>query len=338
MKLILKTKKFIQEEFLLKDIKISIKKNFNKFDIKILNKEYIEIEIKKNFSEIFFELLYFTRLFSNIYLKVENFNFLKNKNFTYKIKNNEKHKLFSDLKLKVDLENYDLFFIVFEKNLLLDLTNYDLSKKNYYINNIPNLSLNKILINYIFYLMEIDKEKKFSFIDVDSHFGDFIIEVNNFNLREKNIYIYNIPFIKIFDEIEFKIEKNKNKNKNKVVGIVDDNITYKKINENIKLSKQKIKISQFDFDFLDVKFVKNNFDYCITQLKKFKSKDLEKKYLDEFFHQIEFIIKKKFCLISRYKFSVEKYLKKYKNIKLIIDKKIIVGKQEYYIRVFENGN
>ena len=163
--------------------------------------------------------------------------------------------------------------------------------------------------------------------------GDFIIEINNFNPREKNFFYQNITMNKIFNFDDYDIKKIKIKNK--IIGIVDDNLYYKKLNENIKLSKQKIKISQFDFDFLDVKFIKGDFDFCITQIKEFKNKNDEKNYFEKLFYQLEFIIKKKFCFVSRYEFNLEKYFLKYKTVKFDKKIKIKILEQNYFIFIFK---
>ncbi len=246
---------------------------------------------------------------------------------TYFNSNNIKD-ISSKTEFQIDInENYSIKFLNHNNTLLLSLNEYNLTKRDYMINK-QDKELNSILINYLFYLMELDKnqEQKFSVIDPLCNTGKLIIECSFFN-KDMAINVrnrLNFPVFKLFGHI---CENIVLKNHNNYTGIVNDNQDFKCFRENVNFTNQKIKISKYDLDWLDVKFKKGDLDYCISYLKS----DLDKKKVKEFFYQAEFITKKTIGIISDFKID-EKILKKY-SLKTKIFDEIIVFDSTYYIYI-----
>ena len=345
MKFILKTKSFVERNFLIRDLEICFE-NKIEISLKKLDNEFYEFEFKDNDLEfILFGIIYYSRLFSKVYLKIEEkklnekFYFFQkpNTNFLIKFENNvDEDFLKKNKNLKVDLKNYEFIFLYekfFDKDfLMLDLTNTNLSFREYKVNKIPYLSINSILVNYFFYECGIDKENTIKLLDFNSNLGDIIIEANSFLQKEKFNFKYNYPFLKIFNiEIKF-LEETKKKSKDLIVGNVFDFQTFKKLKENISYSKQKIKICKFSLDFFDIKFKKNQFDYNISFLRKNKNKEM-KSFFDEVFYQLDFAIKKKICLICNFEFDFLTYIKKFKF--KFYHKQIENNDEKYFIYFFE---
>lgn len=241
----------------------------------------------------------------------------------------------SNKNLFVDLSNPNISFKIKKINkkihILLDLIGFNLGKRDYKIN-INSNSCNSFVVNYLFFLLELEKEKNLFIIDPVASLGDILIEASFFNpiipinIKKKN----EISFSKIFSEIDFP-KNNINGKKNKFIGIVQNNKIFKQIKENISYSSQKIKISQYELDFLDVKFKKGQIDYLVSNLPSFKIEKEFNEFLKEFFYQAEFIIKKKIGIISKKEISL-KIIKKYKLL-IKIEKQILVGEQKYFIYV-----
>ncbi|MFW6286282.1 MAG: THUMP domain-containing protein [Nanoarchaeota archaeon] len=360
--ILLKTKEFI-------DIfaKEELKKNFN-IKYETLNKGLylVKFDDKKTMINFVYNILFYSRCFEKVFLKICQFEKIKDikninldfikTNLTFEVDatneyNDDKKKAenyFGQLinknnHLEVDLSNPQINFHVFSSNkqsyLGLDLLGFNLSKRDYKINT-NHSTINSLVITYALNLLELNKLqnnpkiKNYTIIDTNANLGDLIIESslfnprNTLNMKKK----FHLPIYKIFSQNPPVPQDNNTKNK--FIAIVQNNKIFKQIKENIKFHGTKIKVSQYELDWLDVKFKKNQIDYGITQLPIFKENDELKNYLNTFFYQIEFIISKKFIIISKKKID-KKYYSKYKTIQLKTNQNIKIGKQDYYIYLFE---
>ena len=365
-KIIIKSQEFV-DKYLKQELM-----NITKLKVKKIDSCFYEINVNSilKLNEIVYNLYYYSRLIENIYLFInksknleklncvkKDLNFINNKlnfkiNFdNYLIKNNNlkyinylKDKLVLNiqninLNLSENLDNFDFNFLVMklkkEYYFVLDLIGFNLTSRDYKLNKI-NTELNPLIINFLFNLMQINnKNLNYSIIDPIANYGDLIIECSIFNLnipihiKKRHI----LPIKKIFNFIP-KIPKFI-KSKNKYIAIVQDNITFKKINENIIYSKQKIKLSQYEIDWLDIKFEESQIDYVISNFKMFDNQDLFEKFQQIFFYQCEFICKKKIGIITKNKINLE-ILKK-NNLKINKFETIFLENNKYFIYVINSN-
>lgn len=217
---------------------------------------------------------------------------------------------------------YSLFYfsrtiesISLDDNLFAD----DLFRREHKLNTNPE-SLPAELCIFLFYYMGIEKEKKISALDPMANLGDLIIELSlfvnkaplNLKKRYKNRFS---ELLGVKGELPRKEEP-----KSTFTGIVQDNRDFKLFKENLAYSSQKIKMSQFDFSWLDVKFQKGEFDYIVTYLPS------QEELQDQLLYQAEHICKKKTGVICEGKID-EKLIKKHKleaekNTVLEVDSKV----------------
>lgn len=97
-----------------------------------------------------------------------------------------------------------------------------------------------------------------------------------------------------------------------LVGVVQENIEFKRFEENARFLRLKPKCSKFDLDWLDVKYHNGDFDYVITKLPEFDIQEEQVEFLKHFFYQAEFIKKKKVIVFSTQeipKSTYKEYLK-----------------------------
>jgi len=253
--------------------------------------------------------------------------------------------------LKVNLENPDLTFFLHSKKrnyLFLDLINRDLTKRDYKIN-VNSLTLNSLIPNFCFYLLELhkitkttkidkidkrdNKEIKLNILDPLANLGEIIIEASLFNPRKdmKHKDKHNFTYLKLLSK--FNLEKNKIENKvkdrNKYYAVVQNNKNFKKLKENLSYIGTKVNLSLYELDWLDVKFDERSIDYIITQLPfyKLEKKDLELQKL--LFYQLDYILKNKACIITLGKIY-ENIINQY-SLKIAKITEIRIGKQTYTI-------
>jgi 23S rRNA G2445 N2-methylase RlmL len=271
----------------------------------------VRFKDENEFFKASFEIIYYSRCIERIYLKIDenlkNLDLIK-KEFTFEICSKTKDKeiektlgaqfLSKNPNLGVNLKNPDLSFKVFEigkkEVILLDLTNFELTKREYKLN-VNSTTINTLIPIYAFYKLELQKKKEIRIIDPISNLGDIIIEASIFHpLNPLHVTKrHQIPISKIFSHIP-NLPKEKEL-KGKFVSIVQNNKIFKQQRENINFAKSKIKLSQYELDWLDVKFKNSDFDYTITQIPP----GADKKMLEDFFYQAEFISKKAICTISK---------------------------------------
>lgn len=254
-------------EYAIREVKTILGKDCEQVDADLLLVEF------KDDSELIkgvYDLLFYSRLFSNIFL-------IAGEDFEGEVDT-----------LEISGEEVDVF----------DLVGFDLDKKDYFVNEQGD-DLNPIFVNYCFYLMGLDKEKgPLSIVNYGAGFGDMIIEASLFNPR-KAIFVKkkNGLSMNSFFKGMGKVPMPEN-DKNKYTAIVLDNLTFKKLKENITYSGQKIRISQFDLDWLDVKYHKSDFDYCLSFFPEFESSEEKGEFESQFFYQAEFITGKKILVVS----------------------------------------
>ncbi len=355
-KVLIKTFPFI-DEFAIKEIK-----EFSEQKPKKISSGFYEIsfDTKEELFDFTHEAVFYNRTFKRIYLKIDEFVEIENigkldlsfiekqlryrvtceKKFKFDVEKSQK-KVGSLIKdacsyLDVDLKNFDLDFRLFniakKCYLGMDLAGFELSKRDYKIN-VNSLTLNSLVYNYVFYLLGLDKLEKYSIIDPLANYGEITIEASYFNprnalnLRKR----YDLPVMKLFN-LKFEMPKEI-ANKNKYIAVVNGNRAFKFIKENLNYTNQKIKVSDYELDWLDVKFKGEDLDYVITQLPTSNDNGEFDKIQKEFFYQAEFIAKKMICVISKKEID-KKYLKEFK-LKLKMEKVIEVVDQKYFIYVIK---
>lgn len=201
----------------------------------------------------------------------------------------------------------------------VDMVGFDLSKRDYKLN---GEEVSSLVVNMLIENLEI-KEKKFSFIDPIARKGDVLIEVLE-NLCNSNKHFkqrFEIPFVEKFGDLSLpkKIEKNI-----KVQGVVQDSLDFKYLKENVSYSSKKVKISEYELDWLDVKFREGEFDYLITFLE---DEDL----VEDLLYQGEFVTKKKIGIVSL--FELDKKVVKSKKLKAISYSAVEFNEEVYHIYV-----
>jgi hypothetical protein len=161
------------------------------------------------------------------------------------------------------------------------------------------------VILYLILLNLLDEEKIKKAIDPHAHDGNLAIETK--------LFLENMP-LHTKERFEYYFTKKYNyrsslpmlKEKKNMTAIVSQAVDIKNLKEQIMINRIKLKISQFDFDWLDVKFQRDDFDLVISDIS-----DLEKDELDQFLYMSEFISGNKIALISEKKIS-KKSINKYK--------------------------
>lgn len=279
------------------------------FEIHLLTQEFIKEFAKQEIKE---------------YTKNE----IKEKENTLKIQFNEEKEMiefcYNIIYYSRTIENIYLI----KNNKQINLTNFNLTKRSYKLNK-DNSELNSIIINYVLKLLNIDKRTELSIIDPIANLGDIIIETSLFSPR-KPLNVKHRHELPIYKEFKKSIMPKNNQDKNKYIGVVKDNKEFKLIKENITYSGQKIKLSLFELDWLDVKFKKKSIDYVFSYFNKLND-ELQK----EFFYQSEFISKKKICIISKEEIN-KNYIKKYK-LKINHEETIEYGKNKYIIYIISRN-
>ncbi len=280
------------------------------FESKAISDSILEIKVDDKDDKILFnlvyELVYYSRTIENIYLKVESQN-----------------SFFSMPKIDMDLNG--------KKIKVYDLVGFDLSKREYKIN-LNSDSINPLIINSCFYLLGLDEEDKYSITDLSAGFGDVILEASLFNPRKalnvKERHSLNI--YKGFKHMSVNVPKSQI-DRNKYNAVVQSDKDFSKLRENLNKSPEKIKVSKFELDWIDVKFKEEQFDFVITSLPIFKEDSVRDKFLDQFFYQAEYICKNAICVISREKID-KKYYEKHE-LELEDSEVIVLNGVSYYIYI-----
>ena len=102
--------------------------------------------------------------------------------------------------------------------------------------------------------------------------------------------------------------------------ILLNDMNFKQLKEESVRAGVKMKMSIFDFDYLDVKFIKNQFDVCISSFLTIDSKEEFKELISQYLYQAEFISSKCISILSHFEIS-PLYMRKFK-LKVIKKKRI----------------
>lgn len=113
--------------------------------------------------------------------------------------------------------------------------------------------------------------------------------------------------------------------------IVLNDMNFKQLKEESVRAGVKMKMSIFDFDYLDVKFIKNQFDVCISSFLTIDSKEKFKELISQYLYQGEFISSKCISILTPYEIS-PLYLRKFK-LKVIKKKKINHDSKEIFLYI-----
>jgi 23S rRNA G2445 N2-methylase RlmL len=357
---LLLTTEYFMDEFAKKELK-----EYFKYKFKALDEGFYELNIqtKKELLDITLNLLYYTRTLTNIYLKVgesdeklkriklekDIFNetksshkngvsSVKNSQFGIQVKDSEiKQSTLNLFQEKIQKEyNFDLgedlSFEVFDEEedgmiLVLDLMGFNLTKRSYKLREFED-SLNPIVSSYAMHLLGLDKQQKLSILDPYAQLGDLSIESSLFTPRNA-LFIKEkrqITLSKLFS-LPLGIPK-KEVDKNKLMALIEGDEMFKFFRENVSYAGTKIKLSQFDFDWLDIKFHKGDFENILTQFPYFGSEKEKQEFEEAFFYQSEFVAKNDICVICDQEVD-KKILEKHKLI--LKERREIEFEEEQYL-------
>jgi len=227
------------------------------------------------------------------------------------IENIQKNKKY---KQKVDLDNPDITFLIFingqKAYFGIDFSGRDLQKREYKLFAHP-ASLRSTIAYSLLRIAEL--KQKEVLLDPFCHSGEIPIEAALFTLnfpvnyfsKEKFSFLKFKPLKKTDFEKFFKIIDKKIIKKTKPsINCLDSkmmSINAAKKNAKIAGINKSISFSRMDTEWLDTKLDKESIDKIITHIpepsKHSNIKDFEKLY-NEFFHQAEFILKKKGKIVT----------------------------------------
>lgn len=292
------------EELLKKDMAVAFR-YYSETDIE--NK--IELEAKKA-----------KKIFTNIEEKL-------NRKLEYNIKNPEV--LFSE----IDLNN--------KKYFGLNLTNYDLSKRDYKIYKTQQ-SIKGTIASLALIFADYPNNTNKIILDPICAEGVIPIEAAFFKTKESPYrFIHDkllINRIGLFKqeikkqlgktEQSFFKEKSKSKKQKKIFCFDKEfkNVDFAKKNSHVCQMAKQIEFSRIDVDWLDIRLKDNKVDFIITKMPlRFNNEKQEKEFYDLFFQRADQILNKTgtIVLISRNEIKIQK------SFKLIDKKEIFSGKEKY---------
>jgi len=267
-------------------------------------------------------------------------------NFTSVDLASEISKILKDYEFKISRKNNDLvFYIYIYKNkgyFCLDFSDRDLSKRNYRI--FTKAGSLKGSLGYAVFRFSKYKHGE-TLLDPVCESGIIPIEaaLNTMN-KSVNFYKKEFVFQKIDEKYKkiFELEDKKIKKSVKGIYAFDKllgNINSSKKNAKIAGVEKNINFSKADIEWLDTKFEKNSVDKIVTKLpseSKNISKNLVEKIYQEFFYQAEFILKKEgVIVICSLKNDLLKESARKKDFKVVDEKKIFSGQQQYSVTIFK---
>ena len=256
-----------------------------------------------------------------------------------------------DFAPKANLNNPDIpFFVYVIENscyLFIDFAGFDLSSRDYKIYTMSNSI--KGTLGYC--LVDISGLKDGeNLLDLMTNSGVVAIEAAFFlsktphNLFRKK----NFAFLRIFSEIETfdtLFEKwDKPKEISSKITAADSSFQYvNAAQKNAKIAgiNKLIDFSRLDLEWLDIKFDKDSVDRVIAHLpdvSKRKTESEIKKIYQEFFYQLEFVVKSSGSITTLttktelLKAAAEKY-----KLKLASEKELWSGQQKYFALVFKKS-
>ena len=113
--------------------------------------------------------------------------------------------------------------------------------------------------------------------------------------------------------------------------IVLSDLEFKQLKEESLKAGVKMKMSIFDFDYLDVKFIKNQFDVCISSFLSIDSKEEFRELISQYLYQGEFIASKCISILTYFEIS-PLYLRKFK-LKVMKKKRINHNSKEILLYI-----
>jgi len=248
---------------------------------------------------------------------------------------------------KVSLNNPGLIISVLITNskcyIGIDFCGFDLSKRNYNIFAHP-AGIKGTIAYSLVRLSGYNPDERL--LDCFSASGTISIEASlfashfpvNFYNKDKFAFLRiqkfkNFDFNEFFKNIDSKINAKKLNICN--VGSSMKYINYAKKNSKIAGITKKITFSRMDLGWLDTKFDKGEINKIVVKMP-YGQEDMGAIY-NEFFYQAEFILntKGKIALIGK-KDLVEKHSSKY-NFKVISERNISSGKEQYNIFALAKG-
>lgn len=350
------------------DTKSSAKKTLNIFKINSL-KDLCLLSYK---GQTFIKILYLFNTFTfkkdffdKLKLTIEKSDFgdfLKNKTFRTDCERHGKHEfssqevakksgeiLLKKLKMKVDLKNPDLIFFIYIYNnncyLGIDFSETDLSKRDYKIF-FGSVSLKGTIG---FSLLKLaDYSKKDVLLDPLCGSGIIPIEAALYSsempvnyYRKNKLAFSNLKNIKdiedFFEKIDNKIDL---KTKLSITGFDNALAHVKQSQKNSKIAgiNKKIKFSRIEIDWLDTKFKKESVEKVVSYLPSISrrlSEQIIKKFYDDFFYQMIFILKKTGSIVIAVRSSelLKKAAKKH-NFKLEEEREVWHGQEKLKVLKF----
>jgi 23S rRNA G2445 N2-methylase RlmL len=252
---------------------------------------------------------------------------------------------------KVELDNPDITFLIFiNKNTAyfgIDFSGRDLHKREYKL----FAHKDSLRATVAYALVRIaDLKPKETLLDPFCHSGEIAIEgalfITNFPVnyfsKEKFSFLKFKPLKKanlnkLFQDADKKIVQTK---KPKILCLSSAMMDINASKKNAKIAgiNKALSFSRMDTEWLDTKLDKESIDKIVTHPPELSrttnQKDIEKIY-NEFFHQAEFILKKKglIVIVSRNSQLLKTEAEKYK-FKIEEEMQVFSGKQPYTISIF----
>lgn len=240
-------------------------------------------------------------------------------------------------KIKVDIKNYDIAFLVYivgnKCYLGVDFAGFELNKRSYKI----FLHSNSLRGTIAYALArESGLEKGNIMLDPFSRDGVIVIETafymhsfpNNYYKKDRFAFLklkIGVNFEKFFDNIDKKIKKAK-----ATIYCFDHlfkYVDYSRKNAKIAGVEKFINFSRVELEWLDIKFRKGSVDRIIANPPTSKNTNLEKVY-NEFFYQCEYILNDNgtIAIISRMPDFVKNHAEKH-NFIVAKEKDVWSGEQ-----------
>ncbi len=206
--------------------------------------------------------------------------------------------IFNQAKVEVDLHNpkYTIAVLVYNERVYvaIDFAGFKLAKRDYRIKVISS-SLNPCLAFSLLSLSEWNPEE--SLLDPFCKTGEIVIEAALFGLNIP-------PLLHVQEKFAFQRflpirEKNIEKDKELQIYAYDSlhvNIRNAEVNAKLALVQKQVTFSRTEVEWLDTKFKEKSVDKIITAIptpSRFNNYKDFTKLCRDFFHQVEFIIKKK---------------------------------------------
>ena len=252
-----------------------------------------------------------------------------------------------DLEGEPDFKSPEVIVYVFinqdEASISIDLIGFDSSKRNYKIFNHPQSIKGNVAFSL---LMFAGYKKDRIVIDPFCGTGPIPIEAALYstdfpvNYYNKNQLLFSNIHKFDFEKSDKKISKE---NKDSIFAFDHQirHVNSTKKNAKIAGINKSISISKLGVRWLETKFDENSVDMIVThppQLSKNTNpKEVEKVY-DEFFYQVEFVLKKKGCvaILSKEKDLLSEKAEKY-NFRLKESKEVMTGKEQMLFLKFEHN-